>query len=147
MKKRILIIGPNQKHNILIAEAIEQPNQPIRKVANISFTDETIIVPSAYLENPWMHKHIISLQQKASKALFLVPIPSIKKTYPPNFAYVLRVPVIGVALYETNENKLEERGTAEKILEEIGCTNQQFFLHLNQEEIETFVEEISGKED
>lgn len=79
MKKRILIIGPNQQHNHIIAQAIEDSEQPIRKVANILYTNETIIVPNSYLESPWMHKHIISLQQKASKALFLVPIPSIKK--------------------------------------------------------------------
>lgn len=142
MKKRILIVGPNQKHNILIAEAIEHADRSIRKVANISYTDETIIVPSAYLESPWMHKHIISLQQNASKVLFLVPIPSSKKTYPPNFAHVLRVPVIGVAIYETKENRIAQQQMAKKILEEIGCTTQQVFLDLDNEEIRVFAEKI-----
>lgn len=142
MKKRILIIGPNSRHTNIIAQAIEQSSQPIRKVANILFTEQTIIVPSSYLESPWMHKHIISLQQKASKVLFLVPIPSVKKSYPPNFAQAQRVPVIGVAIFEAKEHTISEEITAKNSLEEIGCTERQFFLHLDKEEIQGFVEEI-----
>ncbi|WP_430606319.1 hypothetical protein IGJ55_002006 [Enterococcus sp. AZ170] len=142
MKKRILIIGPNQQHNHIIAQAIEDSEQPIRKVANILYTNETIIVPNSYLESPWMHKHIISLQQKASKALFLVPIPSIKKSYPPNFAHALRVPVIGVVMYKEKEHTVNEKIITKKMLEEIGCIKQQYWLHINKEEIRAFVEEI-----
>ncbi len=142
MTKRILIIGPNQQQNQIIAQALEQSSQPIRKVASILFTNETIVVPSSYLESPWMHKHIISLQQKASKVLFLIPIPSMKRSYPPKFAQVFRVPVIGVALYETKENKKIEKQTTKKIMEEIGCTKKQFFLHFTKEEIQLFAEEI-----
>lgn len=142
MKKRILIIGPNQQHNHIIAQAIEDSEQPIRKVANILYTNETIIVPNSYLESPWMHKHIISLQQKASKALFLVPIPSKKKSYPPNFAHALRVPVIGVVMYKEKEHTVNEKIITKKMLEEIGCIKQQYWLHINKEEIRAFVEEI-----
>ncbi|OJG26965.1 hypothetical protein RU98_GL003056 [Enterococcus caccae] len=137
-----MIIGPNQQQNQMVAQAIEQSSQPIRKVASILFTNETIVVPSSYLESPWMHKHIISLQQKASKVIFLIPIPSIKKSYPPKFAQVFRVPVIGVALYEAKENKRMEQQMATKIMEEIGCTKQQFFLHFTKEEIQSFIGEI-----
>lgn len=143
MKKRILIIGPNMQHIHTIAEAIEEPSEPIRKVANILYTSNTIIVPSAYLESPWMHKHIISMQQKASKVLFLVPIPSKKRSYPPNFAHVFQVPVIGVALYETKETSTIEQRAEKKRLEEIGCSKEQFFLHVNnKDEIKEFVEKI-----
>lgn len=143
MKKRLLIIGPNRQHIQIIAEAIEQSSHPIRQVANILYTTNTIIVPSSYLECPWMHKHVISLQQQASKVLFLVPIPSKKRSYPPNFAKVFKVPVIGVVISDMEADTRSEQVTKKKILEEIGCTNEQFFLHLdNKAELMKMVEKI-----
>ncbi|OJG91759.1 hypothetical protein RV15_GL000426 [Enterococcus silesiacus] len=126
-----------------IAEAIEQPERPIRKVANIMYTNDTILVPSSYLESPWMHKHIISMQQKASKVLFLVPYPNRKRSYPPNFAHVFQVPVIGVVISEIEKTTLAEQRAEKRQLEEIGCSKEQFFLHLdNIDEIKDFVEKI-----
>ena len=144
MKQRILIIGPKPEHIQLLAQEIEQAKPPLRKVASIVFKEKTILVPSTYLESPWMHKHIISLQQKASKVIFLMPIPSRKKSYPPNFAYVFRVPVIGVGIYQTKDKRLIESPTSQQIFQEVGCQKKSYFLDLNNEkQLKEFVEEIS----
>lgn len=144
MKKRILIVGPKPQHIQLIAQEIEQAKPPLRKVASIVFKEKTILVPSSYLESPWMHKHIISLQQKASKVLFLLPIPSQKKSYPPNYAHVFRVPVIGVGIYETKDKRLIESPASQQILREVGCQKESYFLELNNQKAwQEFVEEIS----
>jgi ethanolamine utilization protein EutP len=134
MNKRLLIIGPKGCGSHIIAQAIEQTKKPIRKVANLLYTKKTMLVPSQYLESPWMHKHIIALQQEAYQALFLLPLQATKKSYPPNFAQAFRIPVVGVITYKTSDYSEEKRAQARRLLKEIGIKKQQMFVDLTDEQ-------------
>lgn len=56
----------------------------------------TLDIPGSYLESPWMHKHLIAAQQDAFCVLMLCSPLATKRSYPPGFAKVFRIPVIGV---------------------------------------------------
>lgn len=120
MKKRILIVGVNDDENRKVAQKIEETSQPIRKLANLLYTNKTILVPSAYLDCPWMHKHIIALQQEASEVLFLVSMNN-KKRYPPGFARVFQVPRKGGIVSHVSRKAKKTKEQAELELMEIGC--------------------------
>ena len=86
---RILLVGPRESGKLKIANYLEKTNaQPLKKVANIMYYRRTILVPDSYLESPWMHKHVIALQQTASCGIFLQPVIAKRHSYPPNFAKV-----------------------------------------------------------
>lgn len=120
MKKRILIVGVNDDENRKVAQKIEATSQPIRKLANLLYTNKTILIPSAYLDCPWMHKHIIALQQEASEVLFLVSMNN-KKRYPPGFARVFQVPRKGGIVSHVSRKAKKTKEQAELELMEIGC--------------------------
>ncbi len=104
-----------------IAQKIENTNNPIRKVANLLYTEKTIIVPSAYLECPWMHKHIIALQQEASEALFLISLNNTKR-YPPGFSRVFKVAKTGIIMCHSTRKKVKKVEQAQVELKELGCS-------------------------
>lgn len=133
MKKRVLIIGPKNSGTRVIAQGIEQSQTPIKKVANVLYTDKTIIVPNTYLESPWMHKHIIALQQSASYALFLVPVQCKKMSYPPNFSKVFRVPVMGIITSVGDDFSKKEQQHARTVIEKIGLSSNWCQLNLETE--------------
>lgn len=45
-------------------------------------------------------------------------------------------------MYKEKEHTVNEKIITKKMLEEIGCIKQQYWLHINKEEIRAFVEEI-----
>ncbi|MDR2022869.1 MAG: EutP/PduV family microcompartment system protein [Hungatella sp.] len=95
-KKRIMIIGPCGSGKTTLANAINGFTGPARRTQNMVYGEKTLDVPGVYLESPWMHKHIIAAAQDASRVLMLVDQSSCRESYPPGFAKVFRVPVIGV---------------------------------------------------
>ncbi|MDT2640313.1 EutP/PduV family microcompartment system protein [Enterococcus dongliensis] len=98
--KKLLLVGPKGSGKLTIANFLEDNRDlPLKKVASIVYHQKTIIVPDSYLESPWMHKHIIALQQSATCALFLQPITATRRSYPPNFSKVFRIPIYGVVTY------------------------------------------------
>ncbi|UUV98082.1 EutP/PduV family microcompartment system protein [Vagococcus luciliae] len=133
MKKRVLIIGPKQSGKREIAQYIEQSQTEIRKVANVLYTEKTMIVPDTYLESPWMHKHIIALQQTASCALFLVPIKSSKVSYPPNFSKIFRVPVVGMITSHGKSYTEKDQKQALNVIEKIGLSKTWYQVDLEKE--------------
>lgn len=97
---RILLVGPRESGKLKIANYLEKTNaQPLKKVANIMYYRRTILVPDSYLESPWMHKHVIALQQSAKNGLFLQPVTATRRSYPPNFAKAFRIPILGVVTF------------------------------------------------
>lgn len=99
MKQRTLLVGPCNSGKHVIAQALENRPTSLRRVANIVYYDQTIIVPDSYLESPWMHKHVIALQQSAKNGLFLQPVTATRRSYPPNFAKAFRIPILGVVTF------------------------------------------------
>ncbi|MCI1903677.1 EutP/PduV family microcompartment system protein [Enterococcus hirae] len=129
MKKRILLIGPVDSGKSTFCSACENEAGPIRKVANIVYSKRFIDTPGVYLESPWMHKHLISLQQTASFALFFFPLGRVRKIYPPGFAKVFRVPKIGILTYKDHPAACDlEKG--KKVLQETGVMDM-FSLDIN----------------
>ncbi|WP_349945883.1 EutP/PduV family microcompartment system protein [Lacrimispora sp. BS-2] len=95
-KKRIMIIGPCGSGKTTLANTINGFTGPARRTQNMVYGEKTLDVPGVYLESPWMHKHIIAAAQDASHVLMLVDQSSCRESYPPGFAKVFRIPVIGV---------------------------------------------------
>lgn len=97
---KVLLVGPKDSGKMRLANFFEQTTTaPLRKVASIVYHQKTIIVPDSYLESPWMHKHVIALQQSADCGIFLQPVTAKHRSYPPNFAKVFRIPIYGIVTY------------------------------------------------
>ncbi len=141
MKKRLMIIGPKDSGKTTIARQIEKDGLPLRKVQNVVYGPKTIDVPGVYLESPWMHKHIIALQQSAQKIIVLMPINGKKKSYPPGFMNVFRLPHIGIITHDGGEISEMAYQKAREQLHEIGVKEPYWMIDLsNANDLLDFVE-------
>ncbi len=108
-KKRIMVIGPSRSGKTTIVNALNDYDGPLRRTPDLIYGKNTIDVPSAYIENAWMYKHVIALSQDASHVLILVDQSNCTEIYSPGFAKSFRCPVIGVItkcdLTSENEEK------------------------------------------
>lgn len=108
-KKRIMIIGPSRSGKTTIVNALNDYDGPLRRTPDLIYGKNTIDVPSAYIENASMYKHVIALSQDASHVLILVDQSNSTEIYSPGFAKSFRCPVIGVVtkcdLTPENEEK------------------------------------------
>lgn len=95
-RKRIMVIGPAGCGKTTLVNELNGVNLPPRRTPDLIYGKNTIDVPSSYLENAWMYKHIIAASQDASHLLLLVDQSDCKELYSPGFAKVFRCPVIGV---------------------------------------------------
>ncbi|GAB2025371.1 EutP/PduV family microcompartment system protein [Lactovum odontotermitis] len=95
MKKRIMVIGPRNSGKSELVSYLEK-----REISsfpgNIVYYEQTIHVPSSYIECPWMFKHIIAAQQTAYLAVMMLGTGKKKNTYPPHCVSSLLIPVFGV---------------------------------------------------
>lgn len=114
---RRMLVGPAKSGKNTIAQTLEEAAEPFSNVANIVYHKKTIVIPDSYLESPWMHKHIIALQQSANGALFLQPAVMQRKSYPPNFAKVFRIPVYGVVTYRDSDSENGCQSAYQQLLE------------------------------
>ncbi|MDT2780570.1 EutP/PduV family microcompartment system protein [Vagococcus fluvialis] len=146
--KKILLVGPRNSGKTTVAHSIEEVDKPIRKKANIVYGKKTIDTPSTYLESPWMRQHIISLQQNAYMACFLFPLAEQKKSYPPGFTHVFRIPVMALVTY-TNDELINEAIQQEvlKKLTYVGQFEDFIFLNIeNQDELKQIQHYLLRKE-
>lgn len=95
-RKRIMVIGPAGCGKTTLVNELNGVNLLPRRTPDLIYGKNTIDVPSSYLENAWMYKHIIAASQDASHLLLLVDQSDCKELYSPGFARVFRCPVIGV---------------------------------------------------
>lgn len=95
-KKRIMVIGPKGCGKTTLVNYINDYDGPLRRTQDTIYTDKTIDVPSAYIENAWMYKHIIAMAQDASCILLLLDQSNTTEVYSHGFARAFRCPVIGV---------------------------------------------------
>ncbi|MBY5034731.1 hypothetical protein K6V78_06650 [Streptococcus gallolyticus] len=117
MKKRIMVIGPNDKDKEKIIELIEgESNLP--HVQSMVYLDKTIQVPSSYLRGSGMMKHIIATQQNASAILMILSADRAFPVYSPNFAKVFRIPTIGLVLTRNDPSQEIGRLPCRRELEE-----------------------------
>lgn len=109
--KKIMIVGTNDLDKSLIANYINQNSThciPKRKFGAISYSGKTIIIPTEYLECPWMYSSIIATQQQADMLVMLRDARSKKEVYPPGFAQSFRIPIIGIITNSHDEKQLEK---------------------------------------
>ena len=95
-RKRILIIGPRGSGKSSLANIINGDSGPVRRVQDTIYAKETIDVPSAYLENTWMYRHLIALSQDAWCMLVLVDQSRCAEVYSHGFVKAFRCPAVGV---------------------------------------------------
>lgn len=96
MKKRVMVVGRDHCGKTSLIGALTGNGRPIRYTQDVRYTSLAMDVPGAYLENPSMYQHLISLSQEASCVLLLAECGSLANAYPPNFAGSFNCPVIGV---------------------------------------------------
>ncbi len=95
-KKRIMIIGPSRSGKTTLANRLNEYEGPLRRTQDVIYGKKTIDIPSSYIENAGMYKHIISISQDASHVLLLVDSSKQHQVYSPCFAKSFQCPVIGV---------------------------------------------------
>ncbi|MGT2935519.1 EutP/PduV family microcompartment system protein [Streptococcus castoreus] len=140
MKKRIMVIGPNDKEKEKIIELLEG-TENLPHVCSVLYLDKTIQIPSSYLRGAGMMKHIISTQQNASAVLMILSASRSFPIYSPNFAKAFHIPTIGIILYTKNEDnrvgvgqcRREFKETKVDVIQELDLSNDkqcQQFLHI-----------------
>jgi len=95
-KKRIMVIGPRGCGKTTLVNSLNDYAGPLSKTQDTIYGKNTIDVPSAYIENEWMYKHIIALAQDAWCVLLLLDQSRTTEVYSHGFAKAIRCPVVGV---------------------------------------------------
>lgn len=139
MKKRIMVIGPDDREKAKVIQLIEG-KENIPRVSSIVYLDETIQIPSSYLRGSGMMKHIISIQQNADAILMILSAERVFPVYSPNFAKAFRIPSVGIILTQEDRNQMtgiiqcrrEFKEAKVEIIQELNLENDfqsQQFLH------------------
>lgn len=108
-----MVMGPSGCGKTTLVNALNNYHGKLKRTQDMIYGRNTIDVPGAYLESPWMYKHIISAAQDASHVLLLVDQSRRKDVYPHGFARAFRCPVIGIItkcdlMPENKENCLRQ---------------------------------------
>lgn len=147
MKKRIMIIGPKNSGKNELMSHIEKKELRIWS-DNLIFKDKSFLIPSSYISSPWMYKHILSLQQQANLVIMMLGEGKKKNTYPPNFAYLFHMPVIGVITRSDKESEHSDSliKACQNELEETGAFRQFIIDFQYQDSLSALDEYLSTQE-
>lgn len=127
MKKKILIIGNTRTGKSSLANRINSEEFEVMKSQAICYGENTIDTPGEYLENPMMHKYIISAAQDADAVLFVQSFDQPCFSFPPNFAQVFNTKRIGVITKNDLQEKRNDLGLLIQNFREIGL-EEPFFI-------------------
>ena len=105
-KKRIMVIGPCGCGKSSLANAINKDHRRLRKTQDAIYRLDTIDVPSGYLENRWMYRHLIALGQDAWCIVMMLDQRKKDIVYSHGFAKAFKCPIVGVISHceEATEN-------------------------------------------
>ena len=141
-KKRILVMGPEKSGKTTLISRIEGPEVPIRRIANMVYRPTTVDAPGAYLECPWMQMHLIAAAQDAACIVMVSDAAGKKRAYPPGFAKVFRVPILG-AVTRCDLPDADPEAAARE-LREAGVPEPIFFLSIREpDEMNRFLRAVS----
>ncbi len=131
-KKRIMVIGPRGCGKTSFVNVLNNYDGPLRKTQDTIYTDKTIDVPSAYIENVWMYKHMIALSQDASCMILMLDQSRCTEVYSHGFARAFRCPVIGVVTKA--DVSPENEDICKRQLGAIGVREPYFNINLQNKE-------------
>lgn len=141
-KKRIMIVGPEKSGKTTLASLLEGEEVKVKRIPSMVYRKNTLDTPGAYLESPWMKSHLIAAAQDASCVVMVSDAAGKKRAYPPGFAKVFRVPIIGVVT--RCDLPGAEIRSAEKQLIEAGVPHPIYFVSINDtEKMELFLQAVS----
>ena len=118
MRKRVMIIGTKGVGKSSIANEINKDNRAISRCPDVIYGKNTIDVPSAYLENTWMYKYLVSISQDASCIIVVVDTRKQDDIYSHGFSRAFSKKVIGVInVIEGDVRTLKQIGVNEPYFE------------------------------
>ncbi len=127
-KRRIMVIGAERCGKTSLVNLINGIDEPPKRRQDIIFTDKTIDVPAAYLENRYYNKHVVTISQDASCVLVLVNQSDPKIVYSHGFVNALMCDnKLGVITYADRD--IQNRKKCEEQLK--SCDLQPPFFNIN----------------
>lgn len=132
MKKRVMIIGAKGVGKSSIASEINKEKRAVSRCPDVIYGKKTIDVPSAYLENTWMYKYLVSISQDASCIIVVVDTRKQDDIYSHGFAKAFSKKVIGVI--NVIEGEVNHYKDAVKTLKQIGVNEPYFEINLANRE-------------
>lgn len=130
-KKRIMVVGPSRSGKTTIVNYLNNYNGHLKRTVDVIYGENTMDIPSSYIENTDMYKHIIALAQDASKIVIIVDYENPKEVYSDGFGLSFNNEVIGVInKIDNNLNNLEK---CKKQLKRIGVKEPYFLIGKNDE--------------
>lgn len=124
-----MIVGPRNCGKTTLANRLNDYTGPLRKTQDTIYGEHTIDVPSAYLENTDMYKHLIALSQDAWCTLIMVNQERPAEVYSHGFTNALLCPAFGVI--GKSDIAPENREKCIKQLSAAGATEPYFELDLS----------------
>lgn len=103
MKKRMMVVGPDDRDKELVVSLLEG-SMNIPRIQSILYLRNCISIPSSYLRGVGMMKHIIATQQNANAVFMVLSTDRSFSIYSPNVAKAFRIPSIGLILIKDKED-------------------------------------------
>ena len=128
MKKRVMIIGTKGVGKSSIANLINNDNRAVSRCPDVIYGKNTIDVPSAYLENTWMYKYLVSISQDASCIVVVVDTRKQDDIYSHGFTKAFSKKVFGVI--NIIEGEVSHYNDAVKTLKHTGVKEPYFDVNL-----------------
>ena len=133
-----MIIGTKGVGKSSIANLINNDNRAVSRCPDVIYGKNTIDVPSAYLENTWMYKYLVSISQDASCIVVVVDTRKQDDIYSHGFTKAFSKKVFGVI--NIIEGEVSHYNDAVKTLKQIGVNEPYFKVNLaNGEGLEELI--------
>ena len=123
-----MIIGTKGVGKSSIANLINNDNRAVSRCPDVIYGKNTIDVPSAYLENTWMYKYLVSISQDASCIVVVVDTRKQDDIYSHGFTKAFSKKVFGVI--NIIEGEVSHYNDAVKTLKQIGVKEPYFDVNL-----------------